>query len=60
MLRTPAFTAAIAPSSPCACASTGTFLVAGFLHDRAHLFLAVDLLARIGIGGTGAVGRENL
>jgi hypothetical protein len=28
MLRTPAFTAAIAPSSPCACAWTGTFFVA--------------------------------
>ena len=28
MLRTPALTAAIAPSSPCACASTGTFFVA--------------------------------
>jgi hypothetical protein len=30
------------------------------LDDRADLFLGVDLLARVGVGGPGALGRQNL
>ena len=60
MLRTPAFTAACAPSAPWAWASTGTPRRGGFADDRGQVGLRVDLLARIGVGRAGALGRQHL